>query len=53
MLLIPLELHDFDLILGMDWLGLYWAQMDCLVKTLTLYGTKGDYVMFRGEKSYS
>jgi len=27
--LIPLELYDFNLILGMDWLSRHRAQVDC------------------------
>jgi hypothetical protein len=34
--LIPLELYNFDLILKMDWLGTYRAQMDCFSKIVTL-----------------
>jgi len=34
--LIPLELHDFDVILGIDWLGIYRAQIDYFAKTMTL-----------------
>jgi len=34
--LLPLELHDFDVILGMDWLSMNKAQMDCFTKTVTL-----------------
>ena len=30
--LLPLEMHDFDLILRMDWLGPYHVSMDCFVK---------------------
>jgi hypothetical protein len=32
----PLELYNFDLILKMDWLGTYRAQMDCFSKIVTL-----------------
>jgi hypothetical protein len=34
--LIPIELHDFDLLLGMDWLSLYRAKVNCFAKTVTL-----------------
>ena len=27
--LIPLAIHDFDMILGMDWLSFYRAVIDC------------------------
>jgi hypothetical protein len=33
--LIPLELHDFDIILGIDWLSKYNALIDCYDKTVT------------------
>jgi hypothetical protein len=34
--LIPLKLHNFDLILEMDWLSRYRARMDCFAKMVTL-----------------
>jgi hypothetical protein len=34
--LLPLELHDFDVILGMDWLSMNKAQIDYFAKTVTL-----------------
>jgi hypothetical protein len=34
--LLPLEIHDFDVILGMDWLSMNKAQMDRFTKTVTL-----------------
>ena len=30
--LIPLEMHDFDVILGVDWLSTHGASMDCFTK---------------------
>jgi hypothetical protein len=44
--LIPLGIHDFDIILGMDWLGKYRAQMDCFAKTVTFSGSMGERVIF-------
>ena len=44
--LIPLGIHDFDIILGMDWLGKYRAQMDCFAKTVTFSGSMGERVVF-------
>lgn len=32
--LLPLEMHDFDLILGMDWLGPYHVSIDCFAKEI-------------------
>ena len=49
--LIPLELQDFEVILGMDWLSVYRAQMDCFVKIMTLQGPNKRRVIFRGEKN--
>jgi len=49
--LIPLPLHDFDIILGMDWLGRHRAQMDCFAKTITFCGLMGRGVVFRGERN--
>ena len=49
--LIPLELYDFDVILGTDWLGMYRAQMDCFEKTISLQGLNGRRVIFRGERN--
>ena len=46
--LLPLELHDFDVILGMDWLSMNKAQMDCFTKTVTFQGPDGKKIVFRG-----
>lgn len=45
--LIPLELHDFNVILGMNFLVRYRAQMDCFTKTVTLQGDEGRKIVFR------
>ena len=34
--LIALPFHEFDLILGMDWLSKHWAIVDCDKKTVLL-----------------
>ena len=34
--LITLPFHEFDLILGMDWLSKHWAIVDCDKKTVVL-----------------
>ncbi|XP_072953280.1 uncharacterized protein [Typha angustifolia] len=34
--LLPLEMHDFDLILGMDWLAAYHASINCYSKEVIL-----------------
>jgi hypothetical protein len=49
--LIPLELQDFEVIPGMDWLSVYKAQMDCFAKTVTLQGPNGRRVIFIGERN--
>ena len=52
--LILLEMYDFDVILGMDWLAGYHATMDCFHKTLTfkLEETPAG-VLFHGERKNS
>jgi len=49
--LLPLELHDFDVILGMDWLGGYRAQIDYFAKTVTLQEPDGRRVIFRRNRN--
>ena len=49
--LIVLAMHDFDVILGMDWLGRYRACMDCFHKTVTLRIDESSAgVIFEGSK---
>ena len=45
--LITLDMHDFDVILGMDWLEEYHATMDCFSKTITfmLKGEQADLLI--------
>ena len=52
--LVLLEMSDFDVILGMDWLVGYHASMDCFHKTLTfkLEETQAG-VLFQGERRSS
>lgn len=33
--LIVLDMYDFDVILGMDWVAAYHASMDCFAKTIS------------------
>jgi hypothetical protein len=49
--LLPLDLCDFEMILGMDWLVIYIAQIDCFTKTVTLQDEGGRRVEFRGERN--
>jgi hypothetical protein len=48
--LIPLELHDFDIILGMDWVSKYKALIDCYAKTVTFQIPEGRRMVFEGER---
>ena len=47
--LIPLELSNFDIILGMNWFGKNKARLDCFTKTVTFQGAKGEIMVFKGE----
>jgi hypothetical protein len=47
---IPLELNDFDVILGINWLSKHMAQVDCYTKTITFQRLKGRKVVFKGER---
>ncbi|WRX27886.1 Integrase zinc-binding domain - like 10 [Theobroma cacao] len=47
--LIPLEIRDFDLILGMDWLATHRVNVDCFRKVVVLQNSKGVETMFLGE----
>lgn len=50
--LISLEMFDFDVILGMDWLAGYHATMDCFHKTLTFKLEESPAgVLFQGDRS--
>ena len=49
--LIPLELHDFDIIIGMNWLSKYKALIDCYAKTVTFQTPKGERMIFERENS--
>jgi hypothetical protein len=47
--LVPLDMFDFDIILGMDWLSVYHVKMDCYNKVVILLMPNEDEVIFRGE----
>ena len=47
--LIPLELSDFDIILGMNCLGKKKACLDYFKKTVTFQRAKGETMVFKGE----
>jgi hypothetical protein len=42
--LIVLELKDLDVILGMDWLGMHEATIQCAKRIVLLIGPKGDKI---------
>ncbi|XP_063942638.1 uncharacterized protein LOC135152187 [Daucus carota subsp. sativus] len=46
--LIPFQLGEFDVILGMDWLTSFNAQIDCKNKTVVLSSPQGKKVTFKG-----
>ena len=48
--LIPIELREFDAILGMDWLTMHGANMDCPSKDMVLHALDGQRVCFIGER---
>ncbi|XP_052210336.1 uncharacterized protein LOC127813416 [Diospyros lotus] len=47
--IILLEVYDFDIILGMDFLSKYDASIDCRRKVMTIKKPKGELVKFRGQ----
>ena len=49
--LILLEIHSYDVILGMDWLTKYHATIDCKQKTLTVFSSKGESILYSGSHS--
>ncbi|GAV74680.1 RVP_2 domain-containing protein [Cephalotus follicularis] len=51
--LIMLPLHDFDVILGMDWLSAYRAHMDCYNKVVDLCLPDGTTFQFQGDRGFS
>ena len=46
--LIPLEMHDFDVILGMDWLSSYHALIDCELKRVVFHSFAHSGLVFEG-----
>ena len=46
--LIVLGIHDFDIVLGMDWLSKHRATLDCYKKEVRLVRPKEPDVIFRG-----
>ncbi|XP_074346856.1 uncharacterized protein LOC141685663 [Apium graveolens] len=48
--LIPFQLGEFDVILGMNWLTSFSAQIDCKDKRVVLSTPQGKKVTFKGQK---
>jgi len=46
--LIPLEMHGFDVILGMDWLSAYHALIDCELKRVVFHSFAHSGLVFEG-----
>ena len=46
--LIVLGIHDFDIVLGMDWLSKHRATLDCYKKEVRLVRPEEPGVIFRG-----
>ncbi|KAI9159640.1 hypothetical protein LWI28_000517 [Acer negundo] len=46
--LLPLKMHDFDVILGMDWLASYYASIDCFSKEIVFHKLREKEFRFRG-----
>ncbi|KAH0669070.1 hypothetical protein KY289_023563 [Solanum tuberosum] len=51
--LILLDMVDFDVILGMDWLSPYHAVLDCYIKTVTLAMPSISPVLWQGAHSHT
>ena len=45
-----MDISDFDVILGMDWLMAHRVVIDCDSKRITTYTQDGIYVIFQGDK---
>ena len=48
--LIPLEMYDFDIILGMDWLSTHQASMDCFTKMIIFRKPRLPKLEFVGDR---
>ncbi|CAA0840445.1 Unknown protein, partial [Striga hermonthica] len=48
-----LEIKDFDLILGMDWLSFYHADIKCHDREITLYLPRDESITFFGSRNRS
>ena len=48
--LIPLEMHDFDVILDMDWLSTHRSSMDCFTKKVVFWKLGYLELEFEGDR---
>src|ERR1051325_8353653 len=48
--MIPLDMQDFDIILGMDFMSKYQTILDCHRRVVTIRCPKGKIVQFQGER---
>ncbi|XP_052172232.1 uncharacterized protein LOC127788161 [Diospyros lotus] len=47
--LVVLDIQDFDIIIGMDFLSLHEAKIDCKSKTVSLPKSNGEWITFQGQ----
>ena len=45
-----MDMSEFDVILGMDWLTAYRVVIDCERRRVTAYTHNGTHVVFQGDK---
>ena len=45
-----MDMSEFDVILGMDWLTAYWVVIDCERRRITAYTQDDTRVVFQGDK---
>ena len=45
-----MDMSEFDVILGMDWLTTYRVVINCQCRRVTAYTPSGTCVMFQGDK---
>ena len=48
--LIPFQLGEFDVILGMDWLSNHDARINCKEKKVVVRSSNNEEVIFKGQK---
>ena len=45
-----MDMSEFEVILGMDWLTAHWVVIDCDLMRVTAYTPDGTCVMFQGNR---